>query len=117
MKYHKIRNVNLNVCTCEQKIAYDLAFRAHISFQDKFNDAIKISNICAFNLVMEIRDFELRNYRNAYGYNPGKYDEDAIFSALNAGLMNYLKNPFIAWEYEQIGKAFPANYLNTTQKN
>lgn len=32
VKYHKIRNVPLEVCSAEQKIAYNLAFNIHINY-------------------------------------------------------------------------------------
>jgi hypothetical protein len=54
----------------------------------------------------------MKNYRSEYDYKPGKYDEDAIFCALNAGISAYLERPFIASDYVTIGKAFPAHYLN-----
>ena len=37
MKYHKIAGVEKAVCTAEQKIAYNLAFRAHIANQSEFD--------------------------------------------------------------------------------
>lgn len=112
MKYHKICGVEKSVCTAEQMIAYNLAFRAHISFQDEYNKARSVSAACVSALVGEIVALSMKNYRSAYDYKPGKYDEDAIFSALNAGLSAYLDQPFIASDYATIGKAFPANYLN-----
>jgi len=112
MTYHKIRGVDKSVCTTEQKIAYNLAFRAHISFQDEYNNARSVSAACASALVGEIVALSLKHFRCAYDYKPGKFDEDAIFSALNAGLSAYLDQPFIASDYATIGKAFPANYLN-----
>lgn len=110
MRYHKIPNVALDVCTAEQKIAYNLAFRCHVSFQltwDSFEGMETARSECLHKMI----DIEMKNYKCAYTYKPGKYDEDAIFCALNAGLCNYMDHPFIANNYETIGKAFPANYL------
>ncbi len=36
MKYHKIPNVEKSVCSAEQMIAYNIAFRLHISYADQF---------------------------------------------------------------------------------
>ena len=36
MKYHKIRNIDIKTCTAEQKIAYNMAFSADITFGDRF---------------------------------------------------------------------------------
>lgn len=109
MKYHKISGVELKTCTAEQKIAYNLAFNAHISFGDAFNNLD--SGIAKAEAVIKIRDRMMNQYRLGYNYKHGRYDEDAIQSALHAGLRNYLEKPFIANDYESIGKAFPAHYL------
>lgn len=113
MKYHKIRNVPLTVCTAESKIAYNLAFQAHINYQDEYDKAkaqgIPRSTIKGF--VFDLIELEMRGYRNAYDYKAGEYDEDAIQCCLNAGLEKYLDKPFIAGDYERIGKAFPSLYL------
>lgn len=112
MKYHKIRGVPIDVCTAEQKIAYNLAFHAHITFGDRFKKwvneekpfEIAISD-AVFNMVkFEIEDFT-RNYSKTI------YDIDAIQAALLYGLKDYLLNYFIATSYDAIGKTFPANYL------
>lgn len=113
MTYHKIRNVPLEVCAAEQKIAYNCAFYAHISFQDEWDEAKRNSAVCASDLLHEIiqikmkdlrRELERKNYLT-------RYDLDAIQACLNAGLADYLDKPFIATLYEQVGKAFPAHYL------
>lgn len=106
MKTHKIRNIKKSVCCAEEMIAYNLSFRANISYGDKFRDYIEKNNpieieIC--NTVSEIRDRLVEDYRRD---GNKKYDIDAIFVALNSGLMEYLINPFIATEYSQVGKAF-----------
>lgn len=99
MKYHKIKGVGKSICTAEQKIAYNLSF-AYIDYIKRAGYDVPTA---AHKLV------EL--YQNGYDYIPGKYDIDAIFSALLAGLKNYCNRPFIAADYETIGKAFPALYL------
>lgn len=110
MKCKKIRNVEKSVCTAEQKIAYNLAFRAHITFGDKFRQAVK-NNETSMNLkdyIIQCRDFEMKQWKNNPNYS--KYNEDAIFCALNAGLYQYMEKPFIASDYETIGKCFKLVY-------
>lgn len=110
LKCKKIKNIDKSVCTAEQKIAYNLAFRAHITFGDKFRQAIK-NNETAMNLndyVIQCRDFVLKQWKNSKDHD--KYNEDAIFCALNSGLKNYMENPFIASDYETIGKCFKLEY-------
>lgn len=111
MKYHKIRNVPLDVCTAEQVVAYNLAFRAHINYDRRFRQALDFSDACAFDLVLNIVHKSISSYMSMDNYDPKKRDVDAIQAALSAGLFDYMKNPFIASEYVSIGKAFPAHYL------
>lgn len=112
MKYHKIRNVEKTVCTAEQKIAYNLAFRAYTTFGDKWNDMKdKVTEAERLNFIAEVRDFEIKQCTYQDWYKNNKYDNDAIFCCLNAGLRNYMDNYFIACDYVSIGKAFPAHYL------
>ena len=112
MKYHRIPNVPLEVCTAEQKIAYNLAFRAHINFQEKYDEARKISGVCRMDVVNQIVNCEMENYKRTYcDGKKSRYDIDAIFAALRSGIDEYLKKPFIAADYKSIGKAFQANYL------
>jgi len=101
MKYHKIRGIDISVCTAEQKIAYNLV-SAHY-------DCVLNGN---FHAWPEASHFLVKLYTQGYDYKPGKYDIDAIFCAINAGIESFCKKPFIATSYDQIGKAFPAHYLN-----
>lgn len=95
MKYHKIRNVPMNVCTAEQKIAYNIAF-AHYEIAGTYHSYAE----AAQNFVSWCKD-SIKNY-----------DIDAVFCALNAGLENYCKAKYrILSSYEEIGRMFPANYL------
>ena len=113
MEYHKIRGVDMEVCTAEQKIAYNMAFSAHISFQDRYNSAKKVSAICKADVLDQI----VRHEMDCYGYtDKGRYDVDAIFAALRGGIETYMDKPFIATSYAEIGKTFPANYLKNCTK-
>ena len=99
MKYHKIKGVDKSICTAEQKIAYNLSF-AYREYVIRAGYDVPT----AAHKIVEL-------YKNGYGHKPGEYDIDAIFSALLAGLKNYCQHPFIATDFETIGKAFPALYL------
>ena len=110
MKYHKIRGVGKTVCTAEQKIAYNIAGRL-VSYKTNFDRVNAVNPGAARSDCVQLAHEGLKHYRMAYDYTPEKFDEDAIFSALNAGLYDYLAKPFIATSYEQIGAAFPALYL------
>ena len=113
MKYHKIPGVEKSVCTAEQKIAYNLAFRAHISFQTEWDKARRISAVCADDLLRDIIKIEMENLKRDIKRSEKKthFNVDAIQSCLNAGLAAYLDSAFVAWDFESIGEAFPAYYL------
>lgn len=106
IKCYKIKSIDKNVCCVEQKLAYNIAFRCHISYGDLYKKC-----------ETEIQRHELLiNMRNRYmGYlseseNNQKYNPDALFVALNNGLRRYIEHPFIASDYESIGKAFAIPY-------
>lgn len=109
MKYHKIKNVPLEICTAEQKISYNLAFsNAHL-FKSEYQ---KMPMQFQKNeVVYQALKFCMKQWRASYNFD-SKYDIDSIFCCLNAGLENYIKNncPILS-SYEDIGSIFPANYL------
>ena len=116
MKVHKIYRVEKSVCCAEQKIAANLAFRAHISYQDEFDRIVKDGTQAAVNeFVHYMIDQEINNYRNAYDTTQDRYNIDAIFSALGAGLERYMhmrdsEKLMIETNYQAVGEAFPLNY-------
>lgn len=112
LKYHKIRNVPLEICTAEQKIAYNLAWRAHLWFGDQYDSAKKEGNpyfVLQDFLIREVVPVKMKHYKMAHGNE--KYNIDAIYAALCSGIKEYFDNYFIAENYEQIGKVFKADYL------
>lgn len=107
LQYHKIPNIEKSICTAEQKIAYNIAFRNHISYGEQFKKLpTEIARKEAASKMIRLSLKEWKTNKNAE-----KYDIDSIFAALNAGLEKYLLHPFIASDYETIGKGFPANYM------
>ena len=101
MMYHKIRNVEKSVCTAEQKIAYNCAF---LIFEDNKD---KARSVLAYHETRAIAEHIERLAKSGC-----KYNLDAVQCALNAGLHDYIFGKYhILNSYEDIGKAFPANYL------
>lgn len=112
LKYHKIKNIPLEVCTAEQKIAYNLAFSVSDITKkayEKCNTGLQKSEVIA-----EAVNLCMKQWINSYDYESRqkKYNIDAIFSALMAGMEIYVNEKYhILNSYEEIGKMFPANYL------
>lgn len=106
MTYHKIRNVEKSVCTAEQVIAYKIAFRIWIN---------RGGDIAALPTASAQDDAEKRLvklYISDLIKQGSRYNLDAVFCALNAGLHDYLFGDHHAMiSYYDVGRAFPANYL------
>lgn len=109
MKYHGIGGVKKTICTAEQKIAYNLAWRYKGLFIPKYNEAVwgvEKSIIIRDSVRFLVEQFA-KNYPNS------KYDIDLIYCCLGAGLEEYYKNGGkVLWSYEEIGSVFPALYLD-----
>lgn len=110
LKYHKICNVPMEVCTAEQKIAYNLA-----TFYDFYGKRMREAEESKTFTTSAILEFVydaiaemLKDYQEQHG---NKYNIDAIQCALNAGLQEFWRKPFIPLSYKEIGEAFPAYYL------
>ena len=105
-RHHKIRGVPIEVCSAEQKIAYNIAFYGHISLGDEYRNALRVSKNRADQILNEIIDIEFGSWMRTYSPR-NNYDDDAIKECLIAGLADYLVRPFIASDYETVGRAFP----------
>lgn len=109
MKYHKIRNVPLEVCTCEQKIAYNVAFSNYDMFSREYKS--QLVQIHKTDIVFDFVQFCIRQIMRNKNITE-KYNIDAIYCALNAGAENYLStNCHVLTSYKKIGEMFPALYL------
>ena len=115
MKYHKIRNVPLEVCTAEAKIAYNLASTYATEYRNAYKkNTSNISRIAVSDLVSETVNWCIKMWKDGEPHQttPDKYDIDAIFCCLNAGMENYFKSDYtILSDYKEIGKIFPSLYL------
>lgn len=110
MIYHKIRGVDKSVCTAEQKLAYNIAFR--ISNDSRYNWAQDASASARSAAEYRATADYLHVWTQDHADAANKYSTDAIFCALRAGLHGYLiSGAPIATSYEQVGRMFPANYL------
>lgn len=106
LKYHKIRGVDKTVCTVEQRLAYELAFRARINYSTAWE---KLPTATAKHTA--VTEIITRQTKILVNECHRVFDLDGTISALHAGIYEYMENPFIATSLEQIGKAFPAYYL------
>lgn len=108
MKLHKIRNVPLEVCSVEQKIAYNYAFM-YVEMGKK----ILCSDAPEFLKNNEFQKIIRMVIEGASGLRIAA-DIDGIIVAFRSGFMRYCAAPFIARDFAQIGAAFeiPAQYCN-----
>lgn len=109
MKYHKIRNVPLEVCTAEQVIAYNYAFAYYDKFEKEYK--IQVIGLHKSDIAHEFVRFCLDCIKNNQKIMQ-RYDIDAIFSCLMAGREKYLEADYhILTSYKEVGEMFPALYL------
>lgn len=106
IKCRKINGVNKNVCTCEQKIAYNYAFSWRDTYKRKSAECF--TAIQKDEVFHDIIDFVIRDVTQRPDMK--KYNVDAIIIAFTQGFMNYVDNFFIASDYEKIGKVFCIPY-------
>lgn len=116
LQYHKIRGVDKSVCTAEQKIAYNMASRIYgdIRFAKAWQqyDSGKVPAFLQNDWESKaIREY-LTTWQRDYNKASAHYNEDAIFSALRAGLHDFIcHHGPIFTSYREVGQAFPAYYL------
>ena len=111
MNYHKIRNVPLEVCTAEQKIAYNLAWDLYINFDFDKKLSIAPTGWCKSELIFQAKDYCVKRIKRTEKWQ--KFDIDAILSAWMLGIEDYMLNTNkILTSYEEVGRVFPAAYLN-----
>ena len=96
MTFRKIPNIEKNVCTAEQKIAYNFAFR----YRD-FNGSKELSDL------LQVVAAEIKSNEKIMRM----YDIDSIIHCLRNGYIEYRKNyPAFLTDYETIGKVFYSLY-------
>lgn len=101
VKYHKIPKVEKSVCTAEQMIAYNIAWRN----QYLLSDYEKAEN--KKQLAVDTTKQMMSNYRNAYDYT-GKYNEEAIEYALLHGIETYASTKCrVLFHYSEVSEMFP----------
>lgn len=107
MKYTAIPGVKKTVCTAEQKIAYELAWRYKDQIKAAYEKCAWGCDKCGVirTAVLELtRAFEREHPTH-------KYNVDAIYCSLGS-LEEYINGGGkILWSYKEIGEAFPAYYL------
>lgn len=96
MTFKKIPNIEKEICTAEQKIAYNFAFRYRdFDGQKELFDLLQV-------VIAEIKSNEKMMKR---------YDIDSIIHCLRNGYIDYRKNyPAIITDYKTIGKIFYSLY-------
>lgn len=116
LQYHKIRGVDKSVCTAEQKIAYNMASRIYgdIRFAKAWQqyDSGKVPAFLQNDWESKAIRIYFTTWQRDYNKASAYYNEDAIFSALRAGLHDFIcHHGPIFTTYKEVGQAFPAYYL------
>lgn len=105
-KAHKIKNVPLDVCTAEQKIAYNIADEIESDIQrniDRFNYCMRFEQE---NFISD----RIRYYINYFGetYKTCRVNLDLVFVVLMNGFRKYHDTKYkIATSYREVGEMLP----------
>lgn len=112
MKYHKIRGVEKSVCTAEQMIAYNVAFARTHEYRDTWRKTKdQYMRFQQLEFIHEAVQWCMKFVKSNEKICK-KYDIDSIWCALCNGLEDYWNGNVVLWSYEEVGKIFPAPYLN-----
>lgn len=106
LKCRKIRGIDKNVCTCEQKIAYNYAFAWVDTYKRRVNNLI--SAIDKSIVFQDIINFIIKDIDSKEEMK--KYNIDAIIISFRNGFLSYCENPFVATDYSIIGEVFNIPY-------
>lgn len=106
MKMHKIRGVDKEICTAEQKIAYNYAFR-YRNIMERIRDS-DTTAMAKEESYQQVVDWVIRGVKDN-GIDK-KYNIDAIVHCFRNGIKNYLNRFSIITSYEEIGKTFECLY-------
>ena len=106
LKCRKISGIDKNVCTCEQKIAYNYAFSWMNVYQRRTKGLTNVADKSA--VFQDIIDFIIKDIKSKKEMQ--KYNIDAIIIAFRNGFLKYCEKFFIASEYSEIGDVFKIPY-------
>ena len=106
MKMHKIYGVDKNICTAEQKIAYNYAF-SHRNWLETIykSDSTEVAKSEAYQDVISLVTKRIKD-----NGTDKKYNIDAIIHCFRNGIENYMKQHSILNSFEQIGKSILCLY-------
>lgn len=103
---HKIHGVDKNICTAEQKIAYNYAFM-YRSTMEKIRDS-DTTEIAKDEAYQRVISWVIRGVKDN-GIDK-KYNIDAIIHCFRNGIKIYLNRCAVIGSYEEIGKTFECLY-------
>lgn len=106
MKMHKIPKIDKNICTCEQKIAYNYAFMWRNTLEKiRKSDNMQTVKDEAYQKIID-------NVINSIQENgiDKRYNIDAIIHCFRNGIKRYMEGFEILFSYEEIGKTFQCLY-------
>ena len=103
-KVKKIRNVDIDICCAEQKIAYNYAFSYYDIFWKKYQNAQNTAH--KEEITQQAVDFVLKDIE-CIDKTVSKYNVDVIIIAFRNGFENYcnLKHHILN-SYEEVGTLF-----------
>lgn len=105
-KVHKIPKVDLEICTVEQKIAYNIAsqIRGELIYRKEWSEMTYMNKNNAVRDLVQY--YVCKHFPETYPKL--KCDLDLVFVILNRSIWNYINAEcHIFTNYEEIGNMFP----------
>lgn len=116
LQYHKIRGVDKSVCTAEQKIAYNMASRIYgdIRFAKAWQqyDSGKVPAFLQNDWESKAIRTYFTTWQRDYNKASAHYNEDAIFSALRAGLHDFICHHGLLIESQKVSVMEPLGVVS-----
>ena len=104
--YHQINQIPIEVCSAEQKLAYNMTRKSYTLFQSRWNKAK--NDLAKTRIAADIVTFAVDTIESAKSKSKEKYDMSAAVKIMYLNLFDYMENPKVIdpEAYAEIGKAF-----------
>lgn len=104
--YHQINQVPIEVCSAEQKLAYNMTKKSYTLFRSRWSKAK--NDLAKTRIAADIVTFAVDTIESAKSKPEYKYDMSEAVKIMYLNLFDYMENPKIIdpKAYAEIGKTF-----------
>ena len=104
--YHQINQIPIEVCSAEQKLAYNMTKKFYSLFRSQWNNAK--DDLTRTKIAADIVTIAVDTIESTRSKSKEKYDMSEAVKIMYLNLFDYMENPKIIDpdSYAEIGKAF-----------